>query len=245
MNKREINLLWLYPDLLNLHGDRGNVMALERIAKQMEIKPNIKRINNYEEKIDFEKTDILVFNPGELKVMPSIIQALQKQKEELDEYIDENKIILVIGTTGSIMAKETQRLNGEIIKGLGYLDMVCTEREKVYGDDLHFKLNEDQLEIIGCQIQMIDTELKSDIGLGTIIYGMGNKKDETEGAKHKNVIFTNCLGPILVKNPWYTEKLIKQAMHIKGYEKRIELDFSLEEKSLNCIKKFIDEKEKV
>lgn len=241
----ELNITWAYPDILNLHGDRGNIMALERIAKQMKITPNIKRINQYEEKIDFENTDILFFNPGELKVMPSIIQALKEQKEALDQYIEQGKTIIVIGTTGCIMAKETKRINGEIIQGLGYLDMTCEEREKVYGDDIHFKLKEGEQEIIGCQIQMIDTKIKEDIALGTIIYGMGNQGDGTEGAKYKNVIFTNALGPVLVKNPWYTEALIRQAMEVKGYEKRNTLDFSLEEKSLACIKKFIEEKEKV
>lgn len=190
----ELNIVWAYPDMLNLHGDRGNVMALERIAKQMDIKTNIKRIDSYEDKIDFNSADIIFFNPGELKVMPSIIEALEKQKEELEEYINNEKIIVVIGTTGSIMAKETKRIDGSSIKGLGVLDMNCTERKMVYGDDIHFSLVEDSSqELIGCQIQMIDTELQSDISFGQVIYGMGNNNGKREGAKYKNVIFTNAL----------------------------------------------------
>lgn len=190
----ELNIVWAYPDMLNLHGDRGNVMALERIAKQMDIKTNIKRIDSYEDKIDFNSADIIFFNPGELKVMPSIIEALEKQREELEEYINNEKIIVVIGTTGSIMAKETKRIDGSSIKGLGILDMNCTERKMVYGDDIHFSLVEDSSqELIGCQIQMIDTELQSDISFGQIIYGMGNNSGKSEGAKYKNVIFTNTL----------------------------------------------------
>ena len=33
MNK--LNITWCWPDILNLHGDRGNVMALVRIAEKM------------------------------------------------------------------------------------------------------------------------------------------------------------------------------------------------------------------
>ncbi|MBO5005378.1 MAG: cobalamin biosynthesis protein CobQ [Clostridia bacterium] len=190
----ELNIVWAYPDMLNLHGDRGNVMALERIAKQMDIKTNIKRIDSYEDKIDFNSADIIFFNPGELKVMPSIIEALEKQREELEEYINNEKIIVVIGTTGSIMAKETKRIDGSSINGLGILDMNCTERKMVYGDDIHFSLKEDSSqELIGCQIQMIDTELQSDISFGQVIYGMGNNNGKSEGARYKNVIFTNAL----------------------------------------------------
>ena len=92
------------------------------------------------------------------------------------------------------MAKETKRIDGSSIKGLGILDMNCTERKMVYGDDIHFSLVEDSSqELIGCQIQMIDTELQSDISFGQIIYGMGNNSGKSEGAKYKNVIFTNTL----------------------------------------------------
>lgn len=192
---KELNIVWAYPDMLNLHGDRGNIMALEKIAKQMDIKANIKKIDNYEDKIDFDSADIIFFNPGELKVMPSIIETLEKQRKELEEYINNEKIIVVIGTTGSIMAKETKRIDGSIIKGLGILDINCTEREMVHGDDIHFSLVEDESqELIGCQIQMIDTELESeDIAFGKIIYGLGNGDSKNEGAKYKNVIFTNTL----------------------------------------------------
>lgn len=41
----EINLAWMYPDILNLHGDRGNIMAFERIANIFDIKLNVHRIN--------------------------------------------------------------------------------------------------------------------------------------------------------------------------------------------------------
>ena len=171
-------------------------------------------IQNYKDKIDFENTDIILFNVGEVKVMPTIIYALNAQERELKEYIEKGKVIILIGTTGCIMAKETLRADGSKFEGLGILDMQCIERKDVYGNDLHFTLKEDEnMEIMANQIQLIDTVLNSDIALGTIKYGMGNNDGVTEGAKYKNVIFTNSLGPVLVKNPWYTEKLIKIAIY--------------------------------
>lgn len=34
----EINILWMYPDILNLHGDRGNIMAFERVRRNVRSK---------------------------------------------------------------------------------------------------------------------------------------------------------------------------------------------------------------
>lgn len=245
-----LNIVWAYPDILNLHGDRGNLLALERIAKMLEVETEVTKIENYREKIDFDSADIILFNVGEVKVMPTIIKALKEQEEELNKYIENGKIIILIGTTGCIMAKETLRTDGTSFKGLGILDMTCIERKDVYGDDLHFKLKEEQnMEIMANQIQLIDTKLNSDIALGTVKYGMGNNEanKRTEGAKYKNVIFTNALGPVLVKNPWYTEKIIKLAMENKGekVEKSIEKsEFEIESKSMECINRFIENKRK-
>ncbi len=243
-----LNVVWAYPDILNLHGDRGNLFAIERIAKLLGLETNVKKIENYKDKIDFKNTDIILFNVGEIKVMPNIIHALNSQERELKEYIEEGKFIILIGATGSIMAKETLRKDGTKFEGLGILDMQCIERENVYGNDLHFTLKENEnLEIMANQIQLIDTKLNSDIALGKVIYGMGNNYEQTEGAKYKNVIFTNALGPVLVKNPWYTEKIIKTAMENKGekVEESISKEqFEIEMKSMECIKKFIENKRK-
>lgn len=242
-----LNIVWAYPDILNLHGDRGNLFAIKRIAKLLKIETRVTKIESYKEKVDFENTDIILFNVGELKVMPTIVDALKAQEEELKKYIEKGKIIILIGTTGCIMAKETIRKDGKKFNGLGILDIVCKEREDIYGNDLYFKLNEDNTRIIANQIQLLDITLNADIALGKVVYGMGNNYEQTEGAKYKNVIFTNALGPVLVKNPWYTEKLIKLALENKGENTINSIkkeDFEIETKSMECIEKFISKKGK-
>ncbi len=248
MLDHQINILWLYPDILNLHGDRGNIMALEKVAKMLDISANITKVESYNDNIDFENTDIIFLNAGELKVVQPIVSALEKYRKKLNEYVESNKMIIAIGTTGAVFAEETLKKDGSKIQGLSLLNMTCLQRENVYGNDIHFYINdENQTEIIGSQIQIIDTILDSkDLALGTIKYGMGNNnQDNFEGAKNKNLIFTNTLGPILVKNPWYAEKLIKEAMFNKGIsiDKKIDSkEFEIELNSLDCIKKFINEK---
>ena len=83
----EINLAWLYPDILNLHGERGSVQAFQKVADNLGTKLNVTRIDDYSQKIDFENTDIIFAGPGELKVISNVRQALEEQKEDLEKYI--------------------------------------------------------------------------------------------------------------------------------------------------------------
>ncbi len=249
MENNELNVLWCYPDMLNLHGDRGNIMALKRIGQMLGLNVNIEKVESFKKQIDFDKADILFFNVGEIRIIKSIVEALKTQKEGLDKYIENNKMIIAIGTTGAAFGKKLIKLDGEQIECLGYLDMECNQREMVYGNDIIFQLNEyETLEINGNQIQMIDIKTNSVSPLGTVSYGRGNNgEDKGEGAKYKNLIYTTTLGPVLVKNPWYTEKLIKTAMETKGVsiKKTIpDIDFEVEKKSMECIKKYNAEKEK-
>ena len=242
----KLNISWMYPDILNLHGDRGNLMALKKIGEEMSLEVDITRVENFKQKIDFENSDILFFNVGEIKSVEGIIKALSTQADELKNYIESGRMIILVGATGAAFANRLTRQNGEVINGLGYLDMDCDEVEFIYGDDIHFNLESYTAdEVIGSQISMVDVELKSAEPLGTIVYGKGNNdKDKTEGAVYKNVIFTNCLGPMLVKNPWFAEALIKTAMTTKNIQvEKKELDFDLERKSAVCIKRFIKEKQ--
>lgn len=244
MNELELNLVWLYPDILNLHGDRANVQAFQKVADNLGVALKVTRINDYSETIDFKTADIILGGPGELKVIPQVKQALERQKEALEEYIQENKYLICIGTTGSLLAKEIKRENGETIEGLGILDMTGEERKMVIGDDLHYTIAKTKQEIIGSQIHMVDFAVSKEQALGTTIYGNGNNGTGIEGARDHNVIFTNCLGPVFVKNPWWAEAIIKNAiLNKQGILAKAEYD--LEDKSFETTKRFIKQKPKM
>lgn len=236
-----INVAWMYPDILNLHGERANAKALELVSNKMQVKLNIDRINNIDENIDLNKYDILLFNAGELKVIESISNKLKENIEHIRKYVKSNKIILVTGTTGALFSDNVTRISGHNFKGLNILNMDIIERDMIIGDDLYYETN--NMEIIGSQIQMIDINLKKVKPFGKIKYGYGNNGNGEEGARIKNVIFTNSLGPILVKNPWFTEYLIKLACKNKKIKiKENKIKYDLEMKSFKSTKEFIDAK---
>ena len=244
MDEKTINVFWMYPDILNLHGDRGNILAFGKVAEQMGITLNITKIEKFDEKIDFEKADIILFNPGELKVVLKVLDRLKTDMREVEKYIASNKYMIAIGTTGSMFGKEIELLeNKKIIKGLDFFDMYSKERQTVIGDDIYFSINDTQ-EIIGSQIHMLDFDVNDTQALGNIMYGYGNNGTKIEGARVRNLIFTNTLGPVFVKNPWWVETILDKIAKSKGIDvKEIPVEhYEIEIKSFNAIKELVDKK---
>lgn len=236
----KITVGWMYPNLLNLHGERGSVQALVAIGKQLGIEVEVKRIEDFDDPIPFAELDLLMFLPGEIISFQHLIPALQASA--LGEYLENGGYLLALGTSGLMFGKTITREDGSLVNGLGYLDMEAKERKYVWGDDLHFRLNNIDMELAGSQIQMADVDAKQP--LGTSIYGMGNNNTGAEGARWKNLIYTNCMGPLFVKNPWFGEYILKEIMKAKGEEISAEGNYPIAKSSFDATLKFINEKPK-
>ena len=236
----KITVGWMYPNLLNLHGERGSVQALVAVGKQLGIEVQVLRVEDFDDAIPFEELDMLMFLPGEIVIFNHLIPALQNSG--LKDYLEKGGYLLAIGTSGLMFGKTVTREDGSIIEGLGLLDMEATERKYVWGDDLHIRINETGMELIGSQIQMADVVAKNP--LATTIYGMGNHNSGAEGAHWKNLIYTNCLGPLFVKNPWFAEQILKDICKEKGIQISAEDNYPIAKASFDATLKFIQEKPK-
>ncbi len=234
---------WMYPDTLHLHGDRGNLMALERVGRLTGQLVEIRRHEDLRQPVDLLTPEILVFPVGELRCMEGLVRALSPQRDELADFVERGGVILAIGASGAIFARHTHRSAGPSFDGLGLLGMEMTERETVYGDDIRLTEAETGLELLGNQIQILDTRLdREQAPFGRVLYGYGNDKGGGEGARRNNLIFTNALGPLLVKNPRFTCELLNLANRYRGREQTLALDPAdtvLEDRSAELIRKFI------
>ncbi len=238
MNK--ITVGWMYPNLLNLHGERGSVQALAEIGKQLGIDVEILRIEDFDDPIPFEKLDLLIFLPGEISTLSHLIPALQT--DAFRSYLENGGYLLAIGTSGLMFGNAIIREDGSTVTGLGFLDMTAKERRFVWGDDLHFRINESGQELVGSQIMMADVEVTEP--LGTVLYGMGNNNTGAEGARWKNLIYTNCLGPLFVKNPWFAEVILKDILKATGAELESSGNYPLAVNSFHATLDFIKNKQK-
>ncbi len=240
-----IKILWLYPSVLNLHGDRGNIMALQRIGGMMGLPVEIVRVESPGDELPLDDCCLIYAGAGQVRDMENIARSLSSDRDRLDSCISRGGYILATGSSGCLLAHHTRRADGSVIPGLGLLPMICTERETVYGDDIWFD-TASGIEIIGNQIQVVDTQLEQGAEVfGHLLYGYGNNGKEDEGCRRGNIIFTNTLGPLLVKNPRFTQDLLERLAVMagcEGYHMLNSADMDYEDKSAELIRAFIKKK---
>ena len=256
MIKPVINIAWMYPDTLYLHGERGNVMALTRYAQLLGLEPKIHKIDLGTSEFNPMDYDIIFYGPGEISSFRSVMEDIGTYTRSLAEYVASGRIMLVTGTTVAMFGERIRRFDpdapnksGEVIEGLCLIPVLADEREYVFGDDedIVAEYGGYSMELVGSQIQMADIEFlenSSFTRFGSVQYGRGNNgEDGMEGVVYNNSIFTNMLGPLLVNNPWLAVQMLKMAAEMKGIEiKAPDPDYSLEVTSLNLKKEFIADK---
>ena len=243
-------IAWMFPDTLCLHGERGNILALKRFAAIGGFNPVVDKIDFDTEGFDPMEYQVIFFAPGEISSFPQAIRWLSGYIDGLKQFMESGRVLLATGTSVAMFGEKTERVNGETINALGLLDASYKEKPDVYGDDVDFVVtfNKKEIEVIGNQIQMGDLILRKEKEFGRLLYGYGNtSEDRKEGAQAVNSIFTNTLGPMLVCNPRLTIEIIKASAVASGLTANElaldEYDDSLERKSFDAKKRFIENKE--
>lgn len=242
---KKIKIGWMFKDTLYLHGERGNILALNEIFKLNSMETEVVNIDfdNCDE-IDFMEFDILFVAPGDLSSIEVVSKKLGSKKDELNQYIDNNKLLIVTGNSIALFGNEIIRTDGYRYMGLGIIDVKTVEKKMVYGDDILFKEKLTDSEIIGNQIQVSDFIGGNVDFYGKMTYGYGNTgEDENEGFLKNNAIFTNTLGPMLAVNMEYTVKLINKALNLELKLVEDETLLEIDRISFDIKKKFILDKE--
>ncbi len=239
-----VRIAWMYQDVLNLHGCRGDLMALAHFSCLMNLPCELRRVEALSDPVPLDWADLVVFPAGDLAAMPDLSRALADKREAFRAYIAGGGTVLAIAGAGALLAKKTVFLDGSESEGLGLLDMELRQRTTAFGDDLWVR-TADGLELLAAQIQMADVILGPEQeAFASVIYGRGNCGDGKEGARSGGVIFTHCLGPVLAKNPRLTESLLRGCAAHAGC-KAGSLDdgqIALETAALEDVRAFVEKK---
>lgn len=212
----ELNICHLYPDLLNVYGDVGNILILKDRAERRGIKVNI--INtSLKDNFDGDNMDIVFFGGGQDYEQSIVSEDLKTNKrEEIAKYIEDEKVFLAICGGYQLLGKYYRAPNGEKLEGLGILD-IYTE-----GGDTRFIgntviLNEEYNETyVGFENHSGRTYINNLKPLGKCIYGYGNNgEDGYEGCIYKNTFCTYFHGSLLSKNPELADRMLTIALSKK------------------------------
>lgn len=218
---------WMYPDLMNTYGDRGNVIALKMRCLWRKIQVDI--ISHTLESCaeDLKDSDLIFMGGAQDSQQKLVSRDLYKKKGETLKKLVENGIPgLFICGAYQFLGHYYQPAEGPKIPGLSIFDIKTIHfglsKPRAIGN-IVLKWNKEIL--VGFENHGGRTYLGHGVkSLGLVVKGYGNNgEDQTEGVIYKNAIGTYLHGPILPKNPKLSDWLISKALERK-YQQEINLE---------------------
>lgn len=211
-----LKIAHLYPDLLNLYGDSGNILCLRKRCEWRKIECNVTPLTAGND-FAFEDFDIIFIGGGQDREQSLVLKDLSvKKRDSLNNAVQSGTVVLAICGGYQLLGKSYETSAGKLLAFTGILDLYTVSGEKRLIGNYEFKTAE-KLRIIGFENHAGRTHLGSGVQpLGKIVKGYGNNAaDKTEGARYKNTFCTYCHGPMLPKNPDFADMLIRKALERK------------------------------
>ncbi|WP_276623921.1 type 1 glutamine amidotransferase [Syntrophomonas wolfei] len=226
------HLAQLYPNLMNLYGDRGNLLCLQKRLEWYGHDSSIENINPGDN-LDFKHIDLLFMGGGSEREQELVLQDLADKTDSLMKAIEEGLPILFICGAYQLLGEYYRSHVGKEMQGLGLFSFFTQGlKERLTGNILiHTTLNGAEESVVGFEnhggrTYFIDKRLQA---FGSVIRGFGNNgEDKQEGIRYKNLLGSYLHGPLLPKNPKVADFFIKAMAERKGLKIECILDDSLE-----------------
>lgn len=191
-------ILHLFPKLLSLYGEYGNVKILEMLLKEQAYEVEV---TGWEEgEVDFSQYDFCYVGSGTEDNLMVALERLRPHACEVKASIEKNTLWLATGNALALFGKTVTRKD-RTVPGIGAFDFetLVDDSKRYLGDVLS---TGGALGFINtsCVFTGIDTPLL-ELKLGKTL---GNdKKSCQDGLRQGNFHATQLIGPFLVKNPQY------------------------------------------
>lgn len=225
---KTVHLVHLYPREMNIYGDTGNLLVLEKRLKWRGI--NVKKsLIGQGEKIPLD-ADIIIGGGGQDKGQKEVERDLKNKAKSLIDMRDAGVVMLMICGMYQLFGDTFITKDKLTIEGIGLIP-IHTEAgdERLIGN---INIMTDFGQVVGYENHSGKTWLhEGAIPFGRVIKGYGNNgEDKTEGARVNNVFASYLHGPILSKNTALADGLLEIALSNRGI-KLEKLDDLLEKKA--------------
>lgn len=216
-----MKLLHLYPDLMNLYGDSGNLRALERRLRDQGEEVELHRLDPGQAP-EFAGYDLIYMGPGTERSQKAALGLLRPYGPALRAAMEQGVHGLFTGNAASMLGREVIDGTGKVWAGLGLLDFAAREKkdERYTGDAIvrHGALDQPLVGFLNkCESWegQVEPLFQTVMGQGDFPGGSG------EGFVARNFLGTHLIGPVLVKNPhfhnWFLQRLLGRELKPVDY----------------------------
>ena len=207
-----IDIVSLYPKDMNIYGDSGNVLAIQRRLALYGYEP---RVHAYNQGCDWpEHVDMILGGGGQDTGQKKIIDDFFQRADLLRSLAADGVPMLMICGLYQLFGEYFETVDGSRLDGIGVIGAYTVGQETRMIGNLT-ETSADFGKIIGYENHSGQTFLRDGVQpLGTVEQdGTGNNgEDHTEGARVHNVIGTYMHGSLLPKNPAIADFLIRTAV---------------------------------
>ena len=229
----ELKICHLYPDVLNLYGDGGNIRCLTQRLSWRGIGANVTKMP-IGAKGSLAGFDMVFIGGGQDFEQEVLLEDLHRGRDkELVAAVEDGMCILAICGGYQMLGSYYETHDGTRCDFVGALDLYTVGAKTRMIDNYMYKVDEKLggFTVVGFENHSGKTRLGPKIeALGSVLAGFGNNgEDGTEGAHYNNVFGTYSHGPLLPKNPEFADLLIRTALERKyGSAELQPLDDTLE-----------------
>lgn len=192
---KELKILYLYPDILELYGDYGNIQVLKYRLEKRGFKAIITPYTIGDKTPNFKDFDIVFAGGGADQEQSILAKDLIKYKDNIKEAIENKVFFLLICGAYQLFGKYYKDVEGNTIDGLDifpyYTEAINDRKKRCIGNIIiDVTLNGNKAKVIGFENHGGQT-FDIDTPFGEVLFGNGNKfGDKNEGFFLENVIAT-------------------------------------------------------
>ncbi len=210
--KRCVRIMHLYPELLNLYGDSGNMLVLQRRLEWRGMEAKVEEVHMGDAP-SFTGADIVFIGGGTDREQRIVCEQLLRQRSELASYVEDGGVLAAV-CGGYQLLGESYLMGDERVKGLSLVDFYTDRAEPRLIGNVAVQSRISPQPIVGYENHGGRTHLGSGVEpLGRVAYGFGNDGESGyEGCLYKNVVGTYIHGPLLPKNPGVADYLLSHAL---------------------------------
>lgn len=203
----------LFPDLLNLYGDRGNIQCMKKRLQWRGIEAEVQEYQLHDP-IDFASLDIVLLGGGSDREQMLVCKELKKIRQDFASYVEDGGSVLAV-CGGYQLLGHYYDVGEERIEGLSLVDLYTIQSSPRLISNIIIENPDFSYPIVGFENHGGRTYINDNKPLGKVLYGYGNGpegQERYEGVLYKNVVGTYLHGPLLPKNPHICDYLLKNAM---------------------------------
>lgn len=214
----ELNILHLYPDCMSLYGEYANVAVLKRHLEAAGVTVTVCK-TMLDDAPDFSQADFIYLGAGTERTQKAAMMALKPHADSLKAALERGAVVLFTGNAMEILGQSVTDVRGQVWPGLGLAEYTTVETDRRDPEDVIAHSTLWNSMAVGFMNKCSLTSGVTTPLFDKLTLGFGNEEQKgAEGYVDGNLFATHITGPVLVKNPDFTDLMVGRLFAAKGWE---------------------------